>query len=160
MPPLRAKVAEETFAARTIKERPFAYAGPLTGSIIDRCITDAGYRGHCPSRSKFKVYTRRQKRRLTQQIKREFTRRAAIEPLIAAFLFNNVFSVEAIACCRFAFSDFTLNRWLLQTFIAGDSYSGPSQQRHVPDQIWTDNIFETQRYFSRTSSKLHSNRLE
>src|SRR5215475_3722716 len=45
--------------------------------------TDAGYRGHnAPPDHKFKVYTSGQKRRLTSQIKREFKRRAAIEPVI------------------------------------------------------------------------------
>jgi transposase, IS5 family len=53
----------------------------LIGNILDRCITDAGYRGHsAPPDHKFKVYTSGQKRRLTPQIKREFKRRAAIEP--------------------------------------------------------------------------------
>jgi hypothetical protein len=52
----------------------------LIGNILDRCITDAGYRGHsAPPDHKFKVYTSGQKR-LTPQIKREFKRRAAIEP--------------------------------------------------------------------------------
>src|SRR5262249_37943959 len=51
--------------------------------ILDRCITDAGYRGHnAPPDYKFKVYTSGQKRRFTPQIKREFKRRAAIEPVI------------------------------------------------------------------------------
>src|SRR5262249_5189484 len=55
----------------------------LIGNILDRCITDAGYRGHnAPPDHKFKVYTSGQKRRLTPQIKREFKRRAAIEPVI------------------------------------------------------------------------------
>ena len=55
----------------------------LIGNILDRCITDAGYRGHnAPPEHKFKVYTSGQKRRLTPQIKREFKRRAAIEPVI------------------------------------------------------------------------------
>jgi len=55
----------------------------LIGNILDRCITDAGYRGHnAPPDYKFKVYTTGQKRRLTPQIKREFKRRAAIEPVI------------------------------------------------------------------------------
>src|SRR5947207_1474377 len=55
----------------------------LIGNILDRCITDAGYRGHnAPPDHKFKVYTAGQKRRLTPQIKREFKRRAAIEPVI------------------------------------------------------------------------------
>jgi hypothetical protein len=43
----------------------------LIGNILDRCITDAGYRGHnAPPDHKFKVYTSGQKRRLTPQIKR------------------------------------------------------------------------------------------
>jgi transposase, IS5 family len=55
----------------------------LIGNILDRCITDAGYRGHnAPPDYKFKVYTTGQKRRVTPQIKREFKRRAAIEPVI------------------------------------------------------------------------------
>jgi transposase, IS5 family len=55
----------------------------LIGNILDRCITDAGYRGHnAPPDYKFKVYTSGQKRRVTPQIKREFKRRAAIEPVI------------------------------------------------------------------------------
>ena len=55
----------------------------LVGNILDRCITDAGYRGHnAPPEHKFKVYTSGQKRRVTPQIKREFKRRAAIEPVI------------------------------------------------------------------------------
>ena len=55
----------------------------LIGNVLDRCITDAGYRGHnAPPDHKFKVYTTGQKRRLTPQIKREFKRRAAIEPVI------------------------------------------------------------------------------
>ena len=54
----------------------------LIGNIVDLCITDAGYRSHnAPSDHKFKVYTCGQKRRLTPQIKREFARRAAIEPI-------------------------------------------------------------------------------
>jgi IS5 family transposase len=40
-------------------------------------------RGHnAPPDYKFKVYTTGQKRRVTEQIKREFKRRAAIEPVI------------------------------------------------------------------------------
>jgi transposase, IS5 family len=55
----------------------------LVGNILDRCITDAGYRGHnAPPDYKFKVYTTGQRRRVTPQIKREFKRRAAIEPVI------------------------------------------------------------------------------
>jgi transposase, IS5 family len=55
----------------------------LIGNVLDRCITDADYRGHnAPPDHKFKVYTTGQKRRVTPQIKREFKRRAAIEPVI------------------------------------------------------------------------------
>ena len=55
----------------------------LVGNILDRCITDAGYRGHnAPPDYRFKVYTVGQRRRVTPQIKREFKRRAAIEPVI------------------------------------------------------------------------------
>src|SRR5262245_63774055 len=55
----------------------------LIGNVLDRCITDAGYRGHnAPPDHKFKVYTSGQKRRLTPQIKRDLKRRAAIEPVI------------------------------------------------------------------------------
>ena len=44
---------------------------------------DAGYRGHnAPPEYKFKVYTSKQKRRVTPQIKREMRRRSAIEPVI------------------------------------------------------------------------------
>src|SRR5262249_47491786 len=47
----------------------------LASAIIDRCITDAGYRGHnAPPHHKFKVYTSGQERRVTAQIKREFKR--------------------------------------------------------------------------------------
>jgi IS5 family transposase len=55
----------------------------LLGNVLDRIITDAGYRGHnAPPEHKFKVYTTGQKRRVTEQIKREFKRRSAIEPVI------------------------------------------------------------------------------
>ena len=55
----------------------------LLGNVIDRIITDAGYRGHnAPPEHKFKVYTAGQKRRVTEHIKREFKRRSAIEPVI------------------------------------------------------------------------------
>jgi IS5 family transposase len=55
----------------------------LLGNVLDRIITDAGYRGHnAPPEHKFKVYTAGQKRRVTEQIKREFKRRSAIEPVI------------------------------------------------------------------------------
>ncbi len=55
----------------------------LVGNTIERAHTDAGYRGHnAPSEYKFKVYTSRQKRRVTPAIKREMKRRAAVEPVI------------------------------------------------------------------------------
>jgi IS5 family transposase len=55
----------------------------MIGNTIERAITDAGYRGHnAPPDYKFKVYTAGQKRRVTPQIKREFKRRAAVEPVI------------------------------------------------------------------------------
>jgi transposase, IS5 family len=55
----------------------------LLGNTIERLHTDAGYRGHnAPPEYKFKVYTAKQKRRITPQIKREMRRRSAIEPVI------------------------------------------------------------------------------
>ncbi len=55
----------------------------LIGNTFDRAIADAGYRGHnAPPEYKFKIFTAGQKRRVTPQIKREFRRRAAIEPVI------------------------------------------------------------------------------
>ena len=55
----------------------------LVGNTLDRAIADAGYRGHnAPPDCKFRVFTAGQKRRVTPQIKREFRRRAAIEPVI------------------------------------------------------------------------------
>ena len=55
----------------------------LLGNTIERLHTDAGYRGHnAPPEYKFKVYTAKQKRRVTPQIKREMKRRSAIEPVI------------------------------------------------------------------------------
>jgi hypothetical protein len=54
----------------------------LLGNVLDRIIADA-YRAHnAPAEHKFSVYTAGQKRRVNQQIKREFKRRAAIEPVI------------------------------------------------------------------------------
>jgi transposase, IS5 family len=55
----------------------------LLGNTIERLHTDAGYRGHnAPPEYKFKVYTAKQKRRVTPHIKREMRRRSAIEPVI------------------------------------------------------------------------------
>jgi transposase, IS5 family len=48
-----------------------------------RIIADAGYRGHrAPPAYHLKVYTQGQKRRMTDQIKRELRRRSAVEPVI------------------------------------------------------------------------------
>jgi len=55
----------------------------LVGNQIGRLHADAGYRGHnAPPAYTFKVYTSKQKRGVTPQIKREMRRRAAIEPVI------------------------------------------------------------------------------
>ena len=55
----------------------------LIGNTIERLHTDAGYRGHnAPPEYKFKIYTSKQKRRVTPAIKREMRRRSAVEPVI------------------------------------------------------------------------------
>jgi hypothetical protein len=55
----------------------------LLGNAIKRLHADAGYRGqNAPSDCRFKVYTSKQKRRLTPQIEREMRRRSAIELVI------------------------------------------------------------------------------
>ena len=55
----------------------------MIGNTIERALTDAGYRGHdAPPSHRFKIYTASQKRRVTLQIKCEFKRRAAVEPVI------------------------------------------------------------------------------
>ena len=55
----------------------------LLGTNIERAHVDAGYRGHnAPPDYQFKVYTSKQKRRLTPQIEREMRRRSAVEPVI------------------------------------------------------------------------------
>ena len=54
-----------------------------TGAALSRILADAGYKGHnAPAGYKFKVYTQAQKRGVTDEIKRQFRRRAAIEPVI------------------------------------------------------------------------------
>jgi len=41
--------------------------------VLDRVVTDAGYRGHnAPPEHRLRVYVAGQKRRVTEQIKREF----------------------------------------------------------------------------------------
>ena len=58
-------------------------ARTIDWGFLERLHTDAGYRGHnAPPEYKFKVYTAKQKRRVTPQIKREMRRRSAIEPVI------------------------------------------------------------------------------
>jgi transposase, IS5 family len=55
----------------------------LVGTTIERLHADAGYRGHdAPADCKFKIYTSKQKRRVTPAIKREMRRRSAVEPVI------------------------------------------------------------------------------
>jgi IS5 family transposase len=54
-----------------------------TGATLSRILADAGYKGHnAPKEHKFKVYTQGQKRGVTPAIKRQFKRRAAVEPVI------------------------------------------------------------------------------
>ncbi len=53
------------------------------GVSLARIIADRGYRGHnAPPDYRFKVYISGQKRRVTDQIKRELRRRSAVEPVI------------------------------------------------------------------------------
>jgi transposase, IS5 family len=53
------------------------------GNTIQRIIADAGYKGHnAPAAYRFKVYTAGQKRGVTEHIRRQMRRRAAIEPVI------------------------------------------------------------------------------
>ena len=54
-----------------------------TGAALARSLADAGYKGHkAPKEHKLKVYTQGQKRGMTDAIKRQLKRRAAIEPVI------------------------------------------------------------------------------
>ena len=53
------------------------------GANIKRIVADRGYRGHnAPPEHKFRVFIAGQKRRVTEQIKRELRRRSAVEPVI------------------------------------------------------------------------------
>ena len=55
----------------------------ITGVEIKRIIADAGYRGgNAPVPYNLRVFTSGQKRRMTDAIKREMRRRAAVEPVI------------------------------------------------------------------------------
>ncbi len=53
------------------------------GATINRLVADKGYRGHnAPDEYKFRIYISGQKRGLTQAVKRDLRRRAAVEPVI------------------------------------------------------------------------------
>jgi IS5 family transposase len=55
----------------------------VTGVALSRILADAGYKGHnAPKEHRFKVYTQGQKRGVTDAIRRQFKRRAGIEPVI------------------------------------------------------------------------------
>jgi len=55
----------------------------MTGAALSRILADAGYKGHnAPEEHKFKVYTQGQRRGVTDAIRRQFKRRAGIEPVI------------------------------------------------------------------------------
>ncbi len=55
----------------------------ITGAALSRILADAGYKGNnAPPEHKLKVYTQGQKRGVTEAIKRQLKRRAAIEPVI------------------------------------------------------------------------------
>jgi transposase, IS5 family len=50
---------------------------------VSRILADAGHKGHnAPAGCRFKAYTQGQKRGVTDEIKRQLRRRAAIEPVI------------------------------------------------------------------------------
>ncbi len=53
------------------------------GATIKRVVADRGYRGqNAPEEHKFRVFISGQRRRVTEQIKRELRRRSAVEPVI------------------------------------------------------------------------------
>lgn len=53
------------------------------GVTLTRVLADAGYRGHnAPENHRARVYTAGQKRRVSEQIRREPRRRSAVEPVI------------------------------------------------------------------------------
>ena len=55
----------------------------MIGAALSRILADAGYKGHnAPEKHRFKVYTQGQKRGVTAAIRRQFKRRAGIEPVI------------------------------------------------------------------------------
>ena len=88
----RSKGGQFAIHAKTLPGRP--YDGhtletvipdieALTGAGIKRVLADAGSKGHnAPLTHKFRVFTTGQKRGVTEQIKRQMKRRAAVEPVI------------------------------------------------------------------------------
>jgi len=53
------------------------------GASLSRIVADRGYRGHnAPPDHKMKVYVSGQKRGVTEAIKRDLSRRSAVEPVI------------------------------------------------------------------------------
>ena len=53
------------------------------GATIKRVVAEPGYRGHnAPEEHKFRVFISGQRRRVTEQIKRDLRRRSAVEPVI------------------------------------------------------------------------------
>ena len=55
----------------------------ITGAALSRVLADAGYKGHnALPEHKLKIYTQGQKRGVTDAIKRQFRRRAGVEPVI------------------------------------------------------------------------------
>jgi transposase, IS5 family len=55
----------------------------ITGAALSRILADADYKGHnAPEEHKFKVYAQGQKRGVASAIRRQFKRRAGIEPVI------------------------------------------------------------------------------
>jgi IS5 family transposase len=74
-------------ACRSLLPPPLGTVIPETekqiGVSLKRIFCDAGYKGHnAPQQHRFKVYTAGQKHQVTNAIKREMRRRAAIEPAI------------------------------------------------------------------------------
>ncbi len=76
-----------SFARRSLLPLPLGMVIPeiekQIGVSLKRIFCDAGYKGHnAPEEHRFKVYTAGQRRRMTDEIKREMRRRPAIEPAI------------------------------------------------------------------------------
>ena len=55
----------------------------ITGAALSRILANAGYKGHnALPEHKLKVFTQGQKRGVTEAVKRQFKRRAGVEPVI------------------------------------------------------------------------------